>query len=174
MNLQLLTDYRGQLIDGWLVSEKLDGWRIFWDGSQLWTREGNLLNPPDWFVAGLPETPLDGELFAGRGGFNFIQGMIASGWDGLTFEVFDTPQPGTFRQRLKVLESLSLPDHVRVVEHSTKCKSTPHLLDLADAVCDLGGEGVVARDPRAPYVSGRSDAALRWVPQRPQVNRRSA
>tara|TARA_R110000868_G_scaffold106895_1_gene292802 strand:- start:313 stop:834 length:522 start_codon:yes stop_codon:yes gene_type:complete len=173
MNLQLLTDYNGQLIDGWLMSEKLDGWRIFWDGSNLWTREGKQLNPPAWFVAGLPETSLDGELFAGRGNFNSIQGRIASGWDRLTFEVFDTPQPGTFRQRLKALKSLSLPDHVRVVEHS-KVSSTQELVELADAVCDAGGEGVVARDPRAPYQAGRSEKALRWVPQNPRVNRRSA
>ena len=102
-----------------------------------------------------------------------IQGRIASGWDRLTFEVFDTPQPGTFRQRLKALKSLSLPDHVRVVEHS-KVSSTQELVELADAVCDAGGEGVVARDPRAPYQAGRSEKALRWVPQNPRVNRRSA
>jgi len=117
--------------------------------------------------------PLDGELFAGRGNFNFIQGRIAAGWEGLTFEVFDTMQPGTFRQRIKALSMLDLPAHVRVVPH-TKCNSTPHLIDLADAVCDLGGEGIVVRDPRAPYVNGRTDSALRWVPQDPRANRRSA
>lgn len=173
MNLQLLTDYRGQLIDGWLASEKLDGWRIFWDGSQLWTREGNLLNPPAWFHSGLPETPLDGELFAGRGNFNSIQSLIANGWHGLTFEVFDTPQPGTFRQRMSDLKAIPLPFHVRIVAQS-KCNGTEHLLELADAVCDAGGEGIVVRDPRAHYEGGRSDSALRWVPQHPRVNRRSA
>jgi ParB-like chromosome segregation protein Spo0J len=35
-----------------------------------------------------------------------------------------------------------------------------------------GGEGAVVREPRAPYVAGRSDSALRWVPQDPAVNRR--
>jgi len=37
-----------------------------------------------------------------------------------------------------------------------------------------GGEGAVVREPRAPYVAGRSDSVLRWVPQSPEVNRRRA
>lgn len=173
MKLQLLTDYQGQLIDGWLVSEKRDGHRIFWDGSLLWTRGGHLLNPPDWFVAGLPNMPLDGELFASRGGFNEIPSRINSDWSGLTFEIFDTPQAGTFKQRLRLLKSLSLPPHAHVLEQSV-CRDTQHLIELADAICDAGGEGVVVRDPKAPYVAGRSDSALRWVPRPPIENRRKS
>src|SRR5207244_5594780 len=51
---------------GWWLSEKLDGVRAFWDGKQFWSRLGNLVHAPDWFVAGLPKEPLDGELWIGR------------------------------------------------------------------------------------------------------------
>jgi len=35
---------------GWLISEKLDGVRCYWDGNTMWTRNGNLFYPPAWFV----------------------------------------------------------------------------------------------------------------------------
>src|SRR5262245_42829230 len=51
---------------GWWLSEKLDGVRAYWDGKQFFSRLGNLFHAPDWFVAGLPDVPLDGELWIGR------------------------------------------------------------------------------------------------------------
>ena len=51
---------------GWLLSEKLDGVRAYWDGKQFLSRQGNLYHAPEWFVAGLPNVPLDGELWLGR------------------------------------------------------------------------------------------------------------
>src|SRR5262249_36088719 len=51
---------------GWWMSEKLDGVRAYWDGTQFLSRQGNRFHAPDWFVAGLPETPLDGELWLDR------------------------------------------------------------------------------------------------------------
>ena len=51
---------------GWWLSEKLDGVRAFWDGKQFLSRQGNLFHAPDWFVAGLPSEPLDGEFWLGR------------------------------------------------------------------------------------------------------------
>jgi DNA ligase-1 len=50
----------------WWISEKLDGVRAFWDGKQFLSRQGNLFHAPGWFVAGLPDEPLDGELWIGR------------------------------------------------------------------------------------------------------------
>jgi DNA ligase-1 len=39
---------------GWLMSEKLDGVRCYWDGSNLYTRNGNkTFAPPEW-IAKLP------------------------------------------------------------------------------------------------------------------------
>lgn len=51
---------------GWWLSEKLDGVRAYWDGRQFLSRQGNFYHAPDWFVAGLPNVPLDGELWLGR------------------------------------------------------------------------------------------------------------
>ncbi len=46
----------------WWMSEKLDGVRAWWDGRQFLSRQGNVYHAPEWFTAGLPNVPLDGEL----------------------------------------------------------------------------------------------------------------
>jgi len=168
----LLTDWQGDNPTGWLMSEKLDGWRVIWTGSEFVTREGNVLDVPEWFKAGLPAVVLDGEIFAGRGEFNQIFGLMVAGWHGLTFHVFDAPEVvAPFRARLKFLADVSLPSHAAVVPH-IRCRDTQHMVELADAIVTDGGEGVVVRDPRAMYEQGRSLSALRWVPQCPRLNRR--
>lgn len=48
---------------GWYVSDKLDGIRCQWTGKEMYTRNGKLLTPPSFFVAELPASPLDGELY---------------------------------------------------------------------------------------------------------------
>ena len=53
-------------LTGWWMSEKLDGVRAYWDGAQFLSRQGNRYHAPDWFTAGLPDEPLDGELWLGR------------------------------------------------------------------------------------------------------------
>jgi DNA ligase-1 len=54
---------------GYLVSEKLDGMRCYFDGHQMYTRNGNLVHAPASLVASLPAMALDGELYLGRGQF---------------------------------------------------------------------------------------------------------
>jgi ornithine carbamoyltransferase len=61
---------------GYLVSEKLDGARALWDGAHLRFRGGGLVAAPAWFTAALPPQALDGELWAGRGGFESTVGIV--------------------------------------------------------------------------------------------------
>ncbi len=49
-----------------LVADEARRRRAFWDGKQFWSRLGNRFHAPDWFVKGLPDVPLDGELWLGR------------------------------------------------------------------------------------------------------------
>ena len=64
---------------GWLISEKLDGVRCFWNGTQMLTRNGNLFYPPDWFIKELPkDLALDGELFTTRDDFQKIVSIVCS------------------------------------------------------------------------------------------------
>ena len=50
-----------------LVSEKYDGVRALWDGRVLRHRSGRAVSAPASFLARCPPTPLDGELWLGRG-----------------------------------------------------------------------------------------------------------
>src|SRR5436305_12152094 len=81
---------------GWWMSEKLDGVRAYWDGRQFLSRQGNLFHAPDWFVAGLPAVPLDGELWLGRKRFQRAVSIVrrqdqSELWREIAFVVFDAP-----------------------------------------------------------------------------------
>jgi DNA ligase-1 len=72
MQLMLAQNYIPEKVDptGWLMSEKLDGVRCFWNGKAMYTRNQNIFYPPDWFIAELPkDICLDGELWTGRADF---------------------------------------------------------------------------------------------------------
>ena len=173
MDFALLKDWSGQCLSDevWLISEKKDGWRVGWNGSDFVTRQGEVLDAPDWFKAGLPAFALDGELFAGRGRFNSIQGMMANGWHGLSFEVFDVPcSQMPFHARVRVLSVLSLPSHANAVTHRL-CVNAGDLMGMACRIVSEGGEGAVVRRADSPWKAGRSGDILRYVPQSPRLNR---
>lgn len=170
MEMTLLTDWLGADPSGWLVSEKFDGWRVVWTGSEFVTRSGQVLPvPADWKV-GMPDIEIDGELFAGRRNFNSIQERIANGFRGLEFVAFDAPSDLPFAKRVKALESLDLPAHCRVAKF-TKCRDEAHWIAMADEVVAGGGEGIVGRPAKSKWEGGRSLNAQRWVPQDPAINR---
>src|SRR6266850_5639028 len=82
---------------GWWLSEKLDGVRAYWDGRQFLSRQGNLFHAPAWFVAGLPDVPLDGELWLGRKKFQRAVSIVrrqdkSDLWKEISFVVFDAPK----------------------------------------------------------------------------------
>lgn len=54
---------------GWLMSEKMDGVRCYWNGSTMYTRTGKLFFPPKSWKEQLPSIALDGELWSGRDDF---------------------------------------------------------------------------------------------------------
>ncbi len=66
----------------------------------LWSRYGNPIVAPDWFLNTLPACPLDGELWAGRGRFQDVMSFakkkkpIDSEWSQLQYGVFGTPNWG--------------------------------------------------------------------------------
>ena len=62
---------------GWLMSEKLDGVRCYWNGTKTYSRTNNEFFPPKWFTDALPKNvALDGELFLGRDKFQECVGIV--------------------------------------------------------------------------------------------------
>lgn len=112
-------------IAGWYMSEKLDGMRAFWDGgvslgmpkylvpwancakdsrykekqyaTGLWSRYGNVIHAPDWWLEALPNTPLDGELYMGASYRQDLMSIVkkqeGDGWDDVKLHCFDIPYP---------------------------------------------------------------------------------
>src|SRR3954469_3548261 len=120
---------------GWWMSEKLDGVRAFWDGKALISRLGNPFHAPDWFLAGLPPTPLDGELWIGRKAFQRTVGVVrrqdrSDHWKEVAFVVFDAPSaPGPFEERLAFVRdhvARHRPPHARAHQH-TVCEGPDQL-----------------------------------------------
>ncbi len=117
--------YKKQAIGGYLASEKMDGIRMGWDGgvsrnvpctdvpyantakdSRLiseqiatggWTRYGKAIHAPQWWLDKLPKIALDGELFAGRGRFQFVSSAVRkhvpidAEWEQIQYHCYNTP-----------------------------------------------------------------------------------
>ncbi|HEY9106328.1 MAG TPA: hypothetical protein VIN58_06595 [Roseateles sp.] len=90
----------------YLVSEKLDGVRALWDGTTLRFRSGRVVAALAWFLAALPKTPLDGELWISRRSFDELSAAVRrtepvdAQWRRIRYRVFELPAgEGTFEQR---------------------------------------------------------------------------
>ncbi|MDP3226488.1 MAG: DNA ligase [Acidovorax sp.] len=153
------------LADYW-VSEKYDGVRGYWDGRTLRTRGGETVVAPAWFTAGWPDTPMDGELWAGRGRFTHAQSTTRqqqaedAAWRAMRFMVFDLPQHGgSFDERLAALNAL-----VRRLDQSwvqavpqKRVANDAALQALLQRTVRAGGEGLMLHRGSSLYRSGRSD-----------------
>ena len=169
--LMLANVYRPgiQLADYWM-SEKYDGVRGFWDGQKLLTRGGQAINTPAWFTANWPATPMDGELWAGRGQFQKAVSTVRqqtpddAAWRGIQFMVFDLPaEPGTFTERLSTLNSvvskLAVP-WVQAVPQ-TKVPSHAALQSQLKQITQAGAEGLMLHRGSSLYKGVRNDDLLK-------------
>jgi len=160
------------LADYW-VSEKYDGVRGYWDGHRMWTRGGEPVVAPDWFTAALPRTPMDGELWAGRGRFSHAMGTVRSqtpvdiDWREIRFMVFDLPaQPGEFTARLAALQKMfpltAAPWVVAVPQQRATTHAALHA--LMEKTVKMGGEGLMLHRGASLYRGERTADLLKVKP----------
>jgi DNA ligase-1 len=165
--------HRGIDLNQYWVSEKYDGVRGYWDGQRLLTRGGEPIAVPAWFTAGWPNVPLDGELWAGRGKFSETVSIVRTqkpddaAWQDVHFMVFDLPaQPGTFDQRLPVLQAIIAKLDVPWVEAVRQIKVRDHrtLQALMQKTVKQGGEGLMLHRGASLYRAERNDDLLKVKP----------
>lgn len=226
-------------ISNWFLSTKLDGQRALWDGglsrglakrlvpwannnrderykeppicSGLWSRYGNIIQAPDYFLNQLPkEVFLDGELYMERGRFQETRSIVSHiepgyGWNEVKYHIFDTPSVNCFFQNGQVNNPnnkifIAEDDCVRFFRENSNVPSNSHLVhpfsenvkqmtnlsggenwliaeqiqlpaNETDALeilysrlateIDLGGEGVMLRNPASIWTPHRSDNLLK-------------
>lgn len=191
-------DPKKHKILGWLASEKLDGMRAFWDGgvtrgkpkasvpwaktdkdarykvppisTGLWSRLGNVINAPDWWLDQLPKSiPLDGELYTTRSSREALMSAVKKlvpideEWLPVKYHVFDLyNQPGEYQKNLALVEQL---DSGIIIPVPQRPVETMDDIDtwLESVVAD-GGEGLIVRNPEAYYTCKRSHNLLKVKP----------
>lgn len=157
----------------YLVSEKLDGVRAIWDGRVLRFRSGKTIAAPDWFLAGLPGQPLDGELWLGRGQFDRVSGIVRrelpddAEWRSVRYMIFELPEaPGRFSERAasigKIVRETGVP-WLQQIDQSPAV-DRKHLQRRLAEVVEGGGEGLMLHRADAPYQTGRGDILLKLKP----------
>ncbi len=162
--------YNGQTdIRGWVMSEKLDGVRGYWDGKQLLSKNGYPFDPPAEFISNLPDFPLEGELWSGRDTFEQTASTVRHdhnhfGWKKLKFAIFDVPKAvGGFTERIALAKSwvTTHPSQYAFVISQLPVRSEKHLQQELKRIEKLGGEGLIVRKADALYSPGRSSEILK-------------
>ncbi len=154
----------------YLVSEKLDGIRAYWDGKNLISRQGNVFKVPHWFVENFPETHFEGELWIGRGKFEETLSIVQreevdeDGWKKVRLMLFDMPQHGgTFSQRfdeMKKLVAQSNSKYLQVIEQF-EVSNRKNLMKLLAKISKEGGEGIMLHRIDSLYKAERNDDVLK-------------
>ncbi len=152
------------------VSEKLDGVRAYWDGKQFFTRSGQQIHAPQWFLDGLPHLALDGELWMGRGRFERLSATVRrlqpddSAWRDVRFMVYEAPSAaGTFSERMEAIrEQIVQTDSpwLQAVEQF-RVSDAKALQEQLHSITRAGGEGLMLHRADALYQTGRSDTLLK-------------
>lgn len=171
-NAMLAHHYQGEDVVGWYASRKLNGWRMIWDGSKLWTL-GRYSGPktieaPDWFYKQLPHTPLDGELWHPSDDMSFVKSIAGQGperskndprWHDLRYMVFNIwYSKQTWLDNYKVILKIKSDN----VEALPQARLTPGFT-IYDFIKELpkNAEGAMIVDPYSYYECKRSRSLLK-------------
>jgi len=196
-------DPRKHGVGGWFLSEKLDGMRCFWDGglsrgalkesipwanhagdaryvvkphaTGLWSRLGNVIHAPDWWLDTLPPIMLDGELWIGPGQgmrqtlMNIIKPIVPDGrWREVKYHVFDMPSPDAiFRDgRINNTNFKKIFKDYREWVDAGRLDFTPSGLTRFESSykllsgLELGANAALLEQERLPY---QTDAAMNMI-----------
>lgn len=158
----------------YLVSEKLDGVRAFWDGKILRFRSGRLIHAPAWFTAQLPAHALDGELWMGRHSFDRLSAAVRrqepqdAEWRNITYQLYELPgDEGDFSARIARLQASVAQAAVPWLQvlPQVRVKDKAALKLKLDQVVREGGEGLMLHRADAVWQTGRLDVLLKLKPQ---------
>jgi DNA ligase-1 len=148
---------------GWLLTEKYDGCRLYWDGAKAWTRSGReIALPAGWTM---PAVALDCELWAGRGGYQATRNAINHGdWSdpSLQLVAFDVPGLPASADWHRALLAIMSPAYPKLTApRMWFATSNAAVIERRQEIQSLGGEGLMARNPALTYSPGRTKLLLK-------------
>ncbi len=162
--------HEGINLDEYLISEKLDGVRARFNGKNLISRQGNLINAPQWFLEKIPHEELDGELWIARGMFEKTSGILRQAvpqdddWQQIKFMIFDLPKnPAIFSARYEEMKKLiqaSNSKHLQLIEQF-EISDHKTLMNHLNLIVKNGGEGLMLHKKNSLYQAIRSDDILK-------------
>lgn len=161
----------GQTLEGqWMMSQKYDGIRALWTGSELVTRSLRKFTwVPQWFLDKLPRgIPLDGEIVIPGKPFNRIAAITVQmecdeaheRWSQVVYKIFDSPHPtNTWSERIKSLRGVlkkpcELISFVNANEVSVQ--------DYFREITSNGGEGIMLIRTNSKYQPKRTRDSLKY------------
>lgn len=166
-------DHLKALPSAYLVSEKLDGVRAYWDGSALFFRSGRQIQCPSWFTQSFPKFPIDGELWMGRRDFEILSAATRrqhaddNEWRQIKYCLFELPNgTGTYQQRVQDLQNLSQQLQIpwlKVIEQQ-RFESKEKIHQFFLSLIAAGAEGIVLHQADAIYEGKRSDKIFKFKP----------
>jgi DNA ligase-1 len=170
LDLQKPKTYQGdENITGWVMSEKLDGIRAYWNGSELFTRQGKKINAPKYFTENFPSFELDGELWTKREDFENIQSIVmdkkpSHDWQQITYNIFEVPNAkGNFLKRLNKAKKwfAKNPNKQVNIIKQIKVKDKNHIHKVLEELIAKKAEGLIVKDPKQTYHTGRTPHVLK-------------
>ena len=159
----------------WYMSEKHNGIRGYWDSEskKMYTRQGiELASFPKHWKKLMPTFPVEGELWFGysepspQRTYYRLQ-IHPESWTKVQFMIFDAVIPDlSFAERYEILTRTEWPNTTNFqVIKQFQVSDWDHVNDKTDQVLDRGGEGLILRNPRAPYTPGRTIHVVKWKPK---------
>ena len=110
----------------WWMSEKYDGMRLYWTGTEFKTRQGRKVTAPKYIVDLMPNIALDGELWTKYGLYQDAISVLKNKekWSNAIYWVFDTPSNGhlPFEERVNILKELKIDSKFVNIVDFVKCK----------------------------------------------------
>ncbi len=169
--IQLANPYSdGVNLAEYLVSEKLDGVRGYWDGEKLMSRQGNVINAPEWFIKKFPSEALEGELWINRSSFEKVsqttrcQTCDNEAWRDVRFMIFDLPKSSEiFSKRyeaMKILVAQADSKYLQVIDQF-EVEDAAALKKNLNLVIKNGGEGLMLHRKNSRYIAKRTDDLLK-------------
>ncbi|MBU6339062.1 MAG: DNA ligase [Rickettsiales bacterium] len=162
--------HKGVNLNQYLVSEKLDGVRAYWNGKELISKQGNIIKAPKWFIKDFPREYFEGELWIDRGKFELVSGIVRQEipndeeWQKVKLMLFDMPKNSKiFEERLSdmkiLVKNLNL-KNLKIIEQF-EIANHNDLIKKLNEVIKIGGEGLMLHKKDSFYKPERNNDLLK-------------